>query len=208
MKKLIPLFPLKLVVFPASRYPLHIFEERYKKMIRWCLDNRLGFGIVAVIGSSFTNVGTLVIIDEVTRTYPNGESDIVVYGTDRFLVITTHVHPDGYLIAEIETFPDIDENANGNLLFEVKEKFLEILSKADFSLEENFWKNLDKTKLKSFKFAEKTGLSLEQQQSLLSIQNENKRLTFLLEHLDKLSQFVEQSSILKNIIMNDGYINS
>lgn len=207
MKKLIPLFPLKLVVFPSSRYPLHIFEERYKKMIRWCLDNRLGFGIVATIGSSFSNIGTLVIIDEVTRTYPNGESDIVVYGQNRFIVISTHVHKDGYLVAEIETFKDSDEDANGNLISEVKDKFEEILKRAEFSLEENFWRNLDNTKFKSFKFAEKTGLSLEQQQTLLSIQNENKRLTFLLEHLEKLSTFVEETSIIKSLIMNDGFIN-
>ena len=33
MSRLLPLFPLQLVVFPGSAVPLHIFEERYKEMV-------------------------------------------------------------------------------------------------------------------------------------------------------------------------------
>ena len=44
----LPLFPLNLVLFPFSRVQLHIFEQRYRQMIRFCLDNDQPFGIVMI----------------------------------------------------------------------------------------------------------------------------------------------------------------
>ena len=49
---LIPLFPLPLVLFPGTAVPLHIFEERYKIMIRDVMDGDETFGIVRVEDSS------------------------------------------------------------------------------------------------------------------------------------------------------------
>jgi Lon protease-like protein len=60
--KTIPLFPLNLVVFPNSRYPLHIFEERYKKMINDCLTDETGFGIVAPSGKELSKIGSYAVI--------------------------------------------------------------------------------------------------------------------------------------------------
>ena len=42
----IPLFPLGLVLLPGEPVPLHIFEPRYKEMVRVCLDGDHPFGIV------------------------------------------------------------------------------------------------------------------------------------------------------------------
>src|SRR5438309_1586243 len=41
----IPLFPLGVVLFPASRVPLHIFEDRYKKLCEISMKNHSAFGI-------------------------------------------------------------------------------------------------------------------------------------------------------------------
>ena len=41
-KRLIPLFPLQLVVFPRTQLPLHIFEERYKEMVGDAIRDELG----------------------------------------------------------------------------------------------------------------------------------------------------------------------
>ena len=45
-----PLFPLGIVLLPTEIVPLHIFEERYKLMIRECLDTEGEFGIVWLSG--------------------------------------------------------------------------------------------------------------------------------------------------------------
>ena len=44
----IPLFPLGVVLFPHMPLPLHIFEERYRQMMRDCEEQGTGFGIVAI----------------------------------------------------------------------------------------------------------------------------------------------------------------
>ncbi|MBF6600779.1 MAG: LON peptidase substrate-binding domain-containing protein [Dehalococcoidia bacterium] len=42
------LFPLQTVLFPGMRLPLHIFEERYKIMVRECIDEDAPFGVVLI----------------------------------------------------------------------------------------------------------------------------------------------------------------
>ena len=44
----LPLFPLNTVLFPGQVLPLHIFEERYRLMIRRCLAEDLPFGVVLI----------------------------------------------------------------------------------------------------------------------------------------------------------------
>ncbi len=34
----LPLFPLGLVLYPGEAVPLHIFEERYRDLVRYCLE--------------------------------------------------------------------------------------------------------------------------------------------------------------------------
>jgi len=55
--------------------------------------------------------------------------------------------------------------------------------------------------------AEKAGLSLIQQQALLSIKDENKRLTFLIEHFKYMATKLSKDESNKTLVLNDGYIN-
>ena len=202
----IPIFPLSLVVFPESKYPLHIFEERYKRMIRRCLSNGEGFGIVAQIGKTFSKVGSFVRIVDVLTEYENGESDIIVQAINRFVLLEFHIHPDGYYEALIDNFTDLgDVIVNQNSLEGLKEKFEIIIDKVNFKLEDSFWRNYSNSRNKSYKIAEKSGLTLEQQQSILSIRDENKRISFLTDHLEKQ---IEKGMALKDIIIGDGYIDN
>ena len=63
----VPIFPLNLVVFPGSKYPLHIFEERYKILINRCLEDNSGFGIVALIDKKISDVGVFVKVNQVIK---------------------------------------------------------------------------------------------------------------------------------------------
>lgn len=205
--KTIPLFPLKLVVFPYSKYPLHIFEERYKKMINNCLNNESGFGIVAPNENELSKIGSYVVISKVLQKSKRGEMDIVVEAKKRFLINKISTHPDGYLVADVEDYTDIQPEANPSLLDEMEEMFERILEKYDFELEESFWKSYHDAKAKSFKIAEKSGLSLSQQQTLLTLQDENRRINFLIKHFEKLDEEISKNAGLRNIILGDGYLN-
>jgi len=56
----LPFFPLKSIFFPGETVPLHIFEERYKQLIKDCQKEAITFGIPVFInngiayGTSFT----------------------------------------------------------------------------------------------------------------------------------------------------------
>ena len=53
----IPLFPLNVVLFPGEELPLHIFEPRYRSMVRECLDGRSPFGMLLSMDDGITRVG-------------------------------------------------------------------------------------------------------------------------------------------------------
>ncbi len=101
----LPLFPLNIVLFPGEVLPLHIFEERYRAMIKKCLDEKIAFGVVLADddGSPFS-VGTLAKITEVEH-LADGRMNIVVIGMERFLLHEVRISDDGYYLGDISGFP-------------------------------------------------------------------------------------------------------
>jgi len=83
---LIPLFPLGLVLLPHMDLPLHIFEERYKIMIRTCLESGQAFGVVFFDGSAIHKIGCTAEIQSVIRRYEDGRMDILTSGERRFII--------------------------------------------------------------------------------------------------------------------------
>jgi uncharacterized protein len=88
----LPLFPLSLVLFPGMTLPLHIFEERYKRMINLCLREARDFGVVlagaatGVPGRCLTYpVGTTAHITGATR-FPDGCMNLIAVGQRRFRI--------------------------------------------------------------------------------------------------------------------------
>jgi Lon protease-like protein len=82
------LFPLNAVLFPGTSLNLHVFEARYKQMVRECLDANEGFGVVLIRDGSETgdanvephDVGTVARIAEVTQ-LPFGRYYLSTIGT-------------------------------------------------------------------------------------------------------------------------------
>jgi Lon protease-like protein len=86
------LFPLQTVLFPGMRMPLHIFEERYKIMIRECIEEDAPFGVLLIrsgaeVGGSAVpcNVGTTARISQVEY-LDDGRMNIFTMGESRFRV--------------------------------------------------------------------------------------------------------------------------
>ncbi|HXP29040.1 MAG TPA: LON peptidase substrate-binding domain-containing protein, partial [Solirubrobacteraceae bacterium] len=52
-----PLFPLGIVALPSEHVPLHIFEDRYRRMIEECLQAEREFGIVWLSEEELKPVG-------------------------------------------------------------------------------------------------------------------------------------------------------
>lgn len=106
----LPLFPLNTVLFPGQVLPLHIFEDRYRLMIRRCLAEDAPFGVVLIeqgreVGEEAKpyTVGTFARIIESTY-LPNGAMNIITVGRERFR-IRRLLHDQPYLRGEVETLP-------------------------------------------------------------------------------------------------------
>jgi len=105
--RLIPLFPLQVVVFPRTKLPLHIFEERYKEMVGNAIRDRSEFGIVLAREQGIVNAGCTVLVDQVLEMYPDGRMDIVTRGQRRFEILSLDEEKD-YLQAQVDFFDDDD----------------------------------------------------------------------------------------------------
>src|SRR5690606_26338353 len=66
---------------------LHIFEPRYKQLIRECVDGKKAFGVPCMIDGRLKDHGTLLEILELKKEYDNGEMDIVTRGIRVFRVL-------------------------------------------------------------------------------------------------------------------------
>ena len=208
MNSKIPIFPLNLVMYPEAVYPLHIFEERYKKLINWCKTEREGFGIVSKIDSTISTVGCYVDVIEVINVFENGSMDILVKGRERFQTTSTELHPHGYIVAGVIPYFDDEQYSYPQPIEETTiTKFKDILDRTAVEFDKKYWNNFDRSVFKSFKIAEKSGLNLQQQQSLLLLRSETDRLRFLFKHFEKLEEYLDRKDVLKDIIAGDGYIN-
>ena len=102
----LPLFPLHVVLFPGAILPLHIFEQRYRLMIQFCLDNEHPFGVVLIKEGNEVGdpaepflVGTSVQIVEVDR-LEDGRMNLITLGQYRFKVVDiTQYEP--YLVGKV-----------------------------------------------------------------------------------------------------------
>jgi len=104
-KRLIPLFPLHVVVFPRTRLPLHIFEERYKKMVSDAIRDNSEFGIVLVREEGIVNAGCTVAVEKLLQMYPDGRMDIVTRGRQRFEIESLDEEAE-FLRAHVNFFDD------------------------------------------------------------------------------------------------------
>ena len=102
---LLPLFPLEVVLLPGTPLPLHIFEPRYKEMIRECIGNEAPFGVVRALEEGIADIGCTAEIVSVTKEYPDGRMDLIAEGRKRFEVVELNEERP-FLQAEVLLVPD------------------------------------------------------------------------------------------------------
>ena len=106
-----PMFPLGSVLVPSMVLPLHVFEERYRQMVRDCLDGTPEFGVVLISrgsevggGDVRTEVGTVARMVEAAE-LPDGRYALHCVGTRRIRVARWGAD-DPYPVAEVADWPD------------------------------------------------------------------------------------------------------
>jgi Lon protease-like protein len=94
MSDTLPLFPLGTVLYPGLLLPLHIFEERYRQLVRDLLEGPGPghFGVIAIRKGRETGVDGVTGLHEIgctaalrrVTTYEDGRFDLVTVGAQRF----------------------------------------------------------------------------------------------------------------------------
>jgi Lon protease-like protein len=97
----IPIFPLEAVLFPGELLPLHIFEPRYKEMIRECDEKKEVFGVVLAAEDGIAEVACSAQLLQIAKTYDNGEMDIITIGRRVFRILEV-IEERSFYEAEVE----------------------------------------------------------------------------------------------------------
>ncbi len=118
-----PMFPLGHPLLPGALLPLHVFEERYRKMIQDILaddDRPPEFGVVMIergweVGGddARSDVGTVARILDM-QVSPDGRYALAAVGVRRLRVVEW-LPDDPYPVADVEDWPDADEPAAPDL---------------------------------------------------------------------------------------------
>ena len=176
----IPLFPLNIVVLPFEEVPLHIFEPRYKKMIKKSIENDTPFGIVLNNNGSIDNIGCSLSVTKIIKHYKTGEYDLIATGNKCFQVLDK-VKKEDLWIGDIE-YMDAPIIENDKILKLVQNKYLELLIK--LGKDENFEIYLEREI--SFQFLIGITLPLDLKRNILLLENESERLLYINDLFDKV----------------------
>jgi ATP-dependent Lon protease len=203
--EIIPLFPLNVVLFPQSQLHLHVFEERYRILISECITYDSVFGIVLVHEQEVRTIGCTAAVKDVVKRYDDGRMDIIVDGRRRFQLHNFVEAPHPYYSGRVTWLNDHDEEVDDKLRLyavDLHNKFVSVVFTGIVQLVDVN----DIRRTRAFHLVQKSGMDLVQRQAFLAMNSENKRLQFLIQHLETLLPLLSSKKAVDELAKNDGYI--
>jgi uncharacterized protein len=177
----LPLFPLNTVLFPGMVLPLHIFEERYRLMIRACLDTDRTFGVCLIrtgqeVGGPAEpfEIGTIARIAEAER-LPDGRMNLLTVGITRFRLLRV-VEQTPFLVGRVEPLPAVVEAVEGGLAASVADRFRAYVGELGGEGAGERLRLPDDPEALSFQVAATLGVAPRQRQRLLEARSTTERL--------------------------------
>jgi Lon protease-like protein len=166
-----PLFPLGMVALPSETVPLHIFEERYKRMIGDCLERAGEFGIVWLSDEGLRPVGCACEITEVLERMEDGRMNILTRGTRPFRVLARQ-EALPYPAGEGEFLEDKEEGVDPRVLEDAHGAYAALVEQATDSRPDE----AELVAMGAYEMAATVDFGLEAKQGLLDLRSENARL--------------------------------
>jgi Lon protease-like protein len=186
----LPIFELPLVLLPGELLPLHIFEERYKRMIAHCLDDGEPFGVVFHDSATGARrVGCEARVTEVTERFDDGRLDIIVTGERPFRVLDRHDALD-FPSGEVEPIDGEDDPAPASdAATRARDAFAGLVDAVGGEPPDpDAVRELD-----SYAIAGRVELPAETKQRLLELRSEPERMRILAGALEALLDVVSRS---------------
>jgi ATP-dependent Lon protease len=197
----LPLFPLGVVLFPRTALPLHIFEERYKKMINLALEGTREFGVVLAMEKGLAQTGCTARIEKLVKTFDDGRMDIVTTGYRRFEIEELN-EDEPYLRARITYFDDEDaEKPSEEMIHRAIRGYYAMRALSDN--EDSPEADLNDPQL-SFQLAQ-TVKELTMRQVLLMTRSEKERIEKLADYLPQTAARQRKIEAFRSIVPRNGH---
>jgi len=199
---LLPLFPLDLVLLPGVPLPLHIFEPRYKEMIKECLHQKRHFGILRSHAESLANVGCTAEIINVLKTYSDGRMNILTEGKKRFEVLEINQER-SFLQADVVYLDDDRDPPDSAELDTALRLHGQIMHLAGAQAED--MEKTDVVQL-AYRLAGSLPFDPDFQQALLEMASEAQRIRAVISYFERILPVLERNAGAKRKAGGNGHI--
>ncbi len=185
-----PLFPLGIVALPGEHVPLHIFEDRYRRMIEQCLRAEAGspqgeFGIVWLSDEELKEVGCACEVERVIERMDDGRLNILALGTRPFRLLERQDELP-YPAGVVEFLEDSDdeapasaasggEDADQDLAAQARELYAELVEHAT----DRQLGTAELAAMSAYEMAATVEFGTDAKQELLELRSEQERLRLL-----------------------------
>jgi ATP-dependent Lon protease len=198
----IPLFPLNVVLLPGAELPLHIFEPRYRQMVKSCLEEKTEFGMLLALPSGVARVGCTAEILEVTKRHTDGRMDILTIGRVPFRVVDLFTE-NPLLEGHVDYLEDRERPSNPRVLREL----VELFEACHTLLFDDYPKNLEGASPDelSHLIAATLPMDLLWKQQILELRSESDRQERLIAYLREWAPHLQKKEAMRQRAGGNGH---
>ncbi len=190
----IPLFPLNVVLLPGAALPLHIFEPRYRQMVKNCLKEKSEFGMLLSLPKGVVRVGCTAEIAEVAKRYDDGRMDILTVGRAPFRAVELFTE-NPLLEGQVDYLEDREAPPNPC----VQRELVELFEACHTLIYDDYPKNLERTAPEELSYLVAGTLPMELlwKQQILELRSETDRQERLVAYLRAWAPHLQKSEAMR-----------
>ena len=198
----IPLFPLNVVLLPGAELPLHIFEPRYREMVKCCLEEKSEFGMLLALEKGVARVGCTAEIKAVVQRYVDGRMDILTAGRAPFRVVELFTE-DPLLEGHVDYLDDRETPTNPR----IQRELVELFEACHTLIFEDYPKNLEGASAEglSYLIAASLPMDLLWKQQILELRSEADRQERLVAYLREWAPHLQKSEAVRQRAGGNGH---
>jgi Lon protease-like protein len=198
----LPLFPLGLVLLPEEVVPLHIFEERYKRMIGDCLEDESEFGILWMADGGLREVGCTARVTQLLERMEDGRMNILVQGAEPFRLVR-RIEDLPYPAGDVELLEEDEEDAGDpDAGAGARERYADLVERVT----DNRPSEDELGRLGAYDMAATLDFALDAKQDLLELRSERRRMERLGELFASTIKRLEQAEQTAEVAQGNGHL--
>jgi len=182
--------------------PLHIFEPRYRQMVRDCLEAKSPFGVLLALPNGMAGTGCTAEILEVTSRYEDGRCDILTVGREPFRIV--ELFSDEPLLRGVVDFLE-DRPVPVNP--RISRELVELYETCHTLIFDDYPRDLDESAQTemSYRIAARLPMDLLWKQRVLELRSEAERQERLVAYLREWAPHLQKEDALRANATGNGH---